>query len=76
MATIALRPIEDADSDALFEQARDPESVRMAAFTHEDPDDRAAFDAHPAQGLTGDGQAGRQPSAGPSLVARSVRICT
>ncbi|MGM1062217.1 GNAT family N-acetyltransferase [Saccharothrix sp. Mg75] len=49
MAEVALRPVEDADLDALFEQMRDPESVRMAAFTAEDPDDRAAFDAHMAK---------------------------
>lgn len=49
MAVIALRPIEDSDLDGLFEQMRDPESVRMAAFTAEDPDDRSAFDAHMAK---------------------------
>ncbi|WP_326948124.1 MULTISPECIES: GNAT family N-acetyltransferase [unclassified Amycolatopsis] len=49
MAAIALRPVEDADLDALFEQQRDPEAVRMAAFTHKDPDDREAFDAHMAK---------------------------
>jgi hypothetical protein len=42
---IAIRPVEDADLDALFDQMRDPESVLMAAFTPEDPDDRSAFDA-------------------------------
>ncbi|MFG3708011.1 GNAT family N-acetyltransferase [Micromonospora sp. NPDC047670] len=46
---VALRPIDDSDLDALFEQMRDPESVRMAAFTAEDPDDRSAFDAHMAK---------------------------
>jgi RimJ/RimL family protein N-acetyltransferase len=46
MATIALREVEDGDFDALFAQMRDPESVAMAAFTAEDPDDRAYFDAH------------------------------
>jgi RimJ/RimL family protein N-acetyltransferase len=46
---VALRPIEDSDLDALFEQSRDPESVRMAAFTAADPDDRVAFDAHMAK---------------------------
>jgi RimJ/RimL family protein N-acetyltransferase len=46
---VTLRPIEDADLDALFELMRDPESVRMAAFTAEDPDDRAAFDTHMAR---------------------------
>jgi RimJ/RimL family protein N-acetyltransferase len=43
---VALRPVQDRDLDALFEQMRDPESVRMAAFTPEDPSDRSAFDAH------------------------------
>lgn len=46
MADVALRPLEDADLDALFDQMRDPESVHMAAFTSPDPNDRAAFDAH------------------------------
>lgn len=45
IADVTLRPVGDADFDALFEFMRDPESVAMAAFTAEDPDDRAAFDA-------------------------------
>jgi len=49
MAVIALRPVQDRDLDALFEQMRDPEGVRMAAFTPEDPDNRNAFDAHMAR---------------------------
>ncbi len=49
MAEIALRELEDADLDALFDQMRDPESVHMAAFTARDPNDRAAFDAHIAR---------------------------
>ena len=49
MAVVALRPVQDGDLDALFEQMRDPEGVRMAAFTPEDPDDRTAFDAHMAR---------------------------
>jgi RimJ/RimL family protein N-acetyltransferase len=49
MPVIALRPIEDADLDALFDQMRDPEAVQMAAFTAEDPDDRDAFDDHMAR---------------------------
>jgi RimJ/RimL family protein N-acetyltransferase len=48
MSVVALRPVEDADLDVLFEQMRDPESVWMAAFTGDDPDDRSAFDAHMA----------------------------
>ena len=46
MTDVALRPIDDSDLDALFDQMRDPESVRMAAFTPEDPDNRTAFDTH------------------------------
>jgi len=46
ISEVSLRPVEDADFDTLFEFMRDPESVRMAAFTAKDPDDRAAFDAH------------------------------
>ena len=43
---MVLREVRDDDVDALFEQSRDPEAVRMAAFTHADPNDRAAHDAH------------------------------
>ena len=46
MADVALRPIDDRDLDALFDQMRDPESVHMAAFTAKDPNDREAFDTH------------------------------
>jgi hypothetical protein len=49
VAEVALRPIDDSDLDALFEQMRDPESVRMAAFTAGNPDDRTAFDARMAK---------------------------
>ncbi|HWH65589.1 MAG TPA: GNAT family N-acetyltransferase, partial [Gaiellales bacterium] len=49
MSQLALRPVEIGDLDAIFEQMRDPESVRMAAFTAEDPNDRSAFDAHMAK---------------------------
>jgi RimJ/RimL family protein N-acetyltransferase len=48
MAVVALRPVEDEDLDALFEQMRDPEGVWMAAFTPDDPDDRNWFDEHMA----------------------------
>ncbi len=49
MPDIALRPVADADLDALFDQMRDPESVWMAAFTPDDPDDKSAFEAHMAK---------------------------
>lgn len=43
---VSLRPLVDDDLDAIYEQMKDPESVRMAAFTPEDPADRDAFLAH------------------------------
>jgi len=46
---VTLRPVQASDLDALFRQMGDPESVRMAAFTPEDPDDRQWFDAHMAR---------------------------
>ena len=49
MPVIDLRPVADADLGPLFDLMRDPESVRMAAFTPDDPDDRTAFDAHMAR---------------------------
>jgi RimJ/RimL family protein N-acetyltransferase len=49
MPVVALREVEDADLDALFDQMRDPEAVRMAAFTAENPDDRDSFDTHMAK---------------------------
>jgi RimJ/RimL family protein N-acetyltransferase len=49
MSQFALRPVEVGDLGAIFEQMRDPESVRMAAFTPEDPNDRSAFDVHMAK---------------------------
>jgi RimJ/RimL family protein N-acetyltransferase len=49
MAEVALRPVEDSDLPALFDQMRDPVAVHMAAFTAKDPNDRAAFDSHMAK---------------------------
>jgi RimJ/RimL family protein N-acetyltransferase len=49
LPAIGLRAVTDADLDALFDQMRDPESIWMAAFTPDDPDDRPAFDAHMAR---------------------------
>jgi RimJ/RimL family protein N-acetyltransferase len=47
--SVALRPLRESDLDALFRQMSDPESVRMAAFTAENPNDRQRFDAHMAR---------------------------
>jgi RimJ/RimL family protein N-acetyltransferase len=49
VSEVALRRVEDTDLDALFDQMRDPQAVWMAAFTADDPDNRAAFDAHMAR---------------------------
>ena len=46
VVAVTLRPLADADLDALFEWEREPRAVEMAAFTGPDPSDRAAFDAH------------------------------
>jgi len=40
---VSLRPLEDGDLDAIYEQGTDPESIRMAAFTPANWTDRAAF---------------------------------
>lgn len=65
---VALRPVNDSDLDALFEQMRDPESVRMAAFTAKDPDDRTAFDAHMAKVRTSPDATNRVITLGGRLV--------
>lgn len=44
MSHIELRDLDDDDLDAVFEMMRDAEAVAMAAFTAQDPGDRAAFD--------------------------------
>jgi len=49
MRHVDLRPLDDDDLDAVFDMMRDPEAVRMAAFTADDPDDRNAFDAWAAR---------------------------
>ena len=64
---VALRPVEVDDLDAIFDQMRDPEAVRMAAFTHEDPNDRGAFDDHMARIMS-------SPDATIWAVARDDRL--
>ncbi|MFF5312180.1 GNAT family N-acetyltransferase [Streptomyces massasporeus] len=41
---VELRQVHDSDLPVFFRQMNDPESLSMAAFTPEDPADRAAFD--------------------------------
>jgi RimJ/RimL family protein N-acetyltransferase len=43
---VSLRPVHPSDLPLFFRHMSDPEANRMAAFTAEDPTDRAYFDAH------------------------------
>ncbi|CAM5689773.1 hypothetical protein SHIRM173S_06925 [Streptomyces hirsutus] len=43
---IALRAVHDSDLPVFYRQSNDPQALRMAAFTAEDPADRRAFEAH------------------------------
>lgn len=43
---VTLREVRDTDLAVFYGQTTDPEGIRMAAFTTEDPADRARFDAH------------------------------
>ncbi|WP_338701183.1 GNAT family N-acetyltransferase [Streptomyces sp. Q6] len=43
---ISLREVRDADLPVFFAQMNDPEAIRMAAFTAQDPADRVYFEAH------------------------------
>ncbi len=58
---IALRPVHDSDLPVFYRQLNDPEALRMAAFTPEDPADRDRFDAHWAR-----------IRSSPEIVARTV----
>ncbi|MGW0090206.1 GNAT family N-acetyltransferase [Streptomyces sp. NPDC003328] len=52
---IALRKVHDSDLPVFFRLMNDPVALRMAAFTPEDPADRAGFDAHWARTRTSPG---------------------
>jgi RimJ/RimL family protein N-acetyltransferase len=41
---VVLREVHDSDLPVFFRQMNDPEALRMAAFTPEDPADRDAFE--------------------------------
>jgi RimJ/RimL family protein N-acetyltransferase len=43
---VTLRRVRPTDLDVFFVFMQDPGAITMAAFTPEDPADRAAFDAH------------------------------
>jgi RimJ/RimL family protein N-acetyltransferase len=46
MPAVTLRPVTDADFDALFELESDVQGADMIAFLPREPGDRAAFTAH------------------------------
>jgi RimJ/RimL family protein N-acetyltransferase len=58
---LLLRAVVPGDLEPFFAHQRDPVARQMAAFTSEDPDDRAAFDAHWARIL-----------ADPAIVNRTI----
>ncbi|MFE0580021.1 GNAT family N-acetyltransferase [Streptomyces sp. NPDC058874] len=60
---VSLRPVRPGDLPAFFRHMSDPESHRMAAFTAQDPTDRAHFDAH-----------WRRVLASPQIVSRTVLV--
>ncbi|MEU9355282.1 GNAT family N-acetyltransferase [Streptomyces griseoloalbus] len=43
---VSLRPVHDSDLPVFCRQLNDPDALRMAAFTPEDPADRDRFGAH------------------------------
>lgn len=45
MTNISIRDVTSDDLPIFFNHQRDPAAVHMAAFTAQNPDDRAAFDA-------------------------------
>lgn len=51
-ARVALRDIYEGDLQHFFDDHRDEEANKMAAFTAKDPHDRAAFDAHWSRNLS------------------------
>ncbi|MBX3406737.1 MAG: GNAT family N-acetyltransferase [Phycisphaeraceae bacterium] len=73
---IALRRVADTDLPTLFTHQLDAAACHMAAFTSDDPTDRAAFDAHWAKILAKDTVIVRtvivRDSAGPEQVAGHI----
>lgn len=56
---VSLRDVTPDDLPIYFEQQRDPEANRMAAFTTQDPDDREGFMARWAKLLADDSRISR-----------------
>lgn len=68
MASVRLRDVDARDLPVFFEHMQHGPSQQMAAFVHEDPSDRAAFDAHWAKLLALDTILKRSIEAGGVLV--------
>ncbi|MGN9812915.1 GNAT family N-acetyltransferase [Micromonospora sp. BQ11] len=60
---LRLREVRDEDLPAFYRCQRDPEAVRMAAFTADDPDDADEFAAH-----------WHRVRTGPANVSRTVTV--
>ncbi|MCA9311803.1 MAG: GNAT family N-acetyltransferase [Phycisphaerales bacterium] len=56
---VTLRPTIEADLTVFFENQRDPEAIRVAAFTPEDPEDHGGFVAHWGRLLADEGKVKR-----------------
>lgn len=63
LSSLTLRPVQEADLPFLFEQQRDAEAHRMAAFTGRDAGDEEAFMAH-----------WRRILANPAVIVRAVVV--
>ena len=68
MTNISLRDTTENDLDLYFEQQLDEDSNYMAAFTAEDPSDKAAFMAHWAKILSNDSIVKRAILVGDTVV--------
>lgn len=69
---VRLRDVRAGDVALFFEHQLDPEASRMAAFTAEDPTDRAAFEARWERILTDEGIRKRTVLAGDEVVGHVV----
>ncbi|SIR75854.1 GNAT family N-acetyltransferase [Micromonospora avicenniae] len=62
-AELRLRPVRDDDLPEFYRHQLDPEAIRMAAFTADDPADRRAFADH-----------WRRVRTDPGIVSRTVTV--
>lgn len=62
-ADLQLRPVHDDDLPEFYRHQLDPEAIRMAAFTPDDPADREGFAAH-----------WKRVRTDPAIVTRTVTV--